>query len=145
MKLAGFNLNKINIERLSSRPKEFKINANVDIVDIKELKPDFKAQEEFLAVKFTYNIDYSPDYVKIEFAGEVLLSLEPRLFREVIKQWKDKKLPDEFRIPLFNLILRKADIKAIELEDDLSLPVHISLPTIRAEKKSTNESLEEKK
>ena len=45
--------------------------------------------------------------------------------------WKDKKMPDDFRNTLFNLILRKASLKALQLEEEMNLPIHMQLPTLK--------------
>ena len=51
--------------------------------------------------------------------------------KEVLEDWKKKKLSDSFQEILFNIILRKANIKALELEEELNLPFHINLPSIK--------------
>ena len=38
-------------------------------------------------------------------------------------------------IALFNIILRKANVKALELEEQIGLPLHIPLPTLKKPKK----------
>jgi len=53
--------------------------------------------------------------------------------KEVLKGWKDKETTDDFRIFLFNIILRKSNIKALQLEDELALPPHIPLPSLNKE------------
>ena len=44
---------------------------------------------------------------------------------------KDKKMPENFRMTLFNLILRKSSLKALQLEEEMNLPTHIQLPTLK--------------
>ena len=41
MKLIGFNFNKISIEKKSDKKENLKINTNINIVDISEIKTDF--------------------------------------------------------------------------------------------------------
>jgi len=127
----GFNFDKISIERFLDNITDMKISTNIDISDIIKLNPGIlKTKEEILGVKFNYIIDYQENIAKIELAGKILLALEPKQAKEVLKQWDDKKVPDEFRITLFNFIFRKANIKAIQLEDEMNLPIHIPLPKI---------------
>ena len=45
-------------------------------------------------------------------------------------------MTEEFRILLFNIILRKANIKALELEEQMNLTLHIPLPTLKKQKKN---------
>lgn len=136
MKIIGFNFNKINIERFSDKLEKLEINTNIDISEITDLKPDFfKTKEGVLKIKFTYKINYDPNFAKIEFVGNLLITLDQKTMKDVLKQWKDKKIPENFQITLFNIILRKSNIKALQLEDEMNLPLHISLPTVKPKEK----------
>ncbi len=141
MRIIGFNFNKINIEKFNDKIENLKINTKIDVSEIKNIKSDFfKTKEELIKVKFTYGINYDPDFAKIEFAGIVLLAIEPKMAKDVLKEWKDKKMSEDFRMILFNIILRKSNLKALELEDEMNLPIHIPLPSLKKE-----EQISEKK
>ena len=128
----GFNFNKINVEKFSDNLTELKINTNIDISDINEVKPgSFKTKEILLGIKFNYTINYEPNFAKIEFSGNVLVSLDPKIAKNILKEWEDKKIPDDFKTHLFNLIMRKSSIKALEFEEDMNLPYHIPLPVLK--------------
>lgn len=133
MKLMGFNFTKINAERTSNKNSgEVKINTNVDITDIKEAKSDFlKSREELLAITFNYKINYNPDIALIEVAGNLVISVDSKQTKTILRQWKDKKLLDEFRFAIINLILRKSTLKTLELEEELNIPTHIPMPALR--------------
>lgn len=136
MKLLGFTFNKISIERLNNIANDLKVNNNIDIAEIKPIKQDFfKSKDEFIGVKFSFVLNYEPEVAKIEVNGDIALAVEPRVAREVLKEWKEnKKITDEdFRISLFNIILKKSSLKAIQLEEELNLPIHISFPVLRKE------------
>lgn len=135
MKLAGFSFNKISVEKeATQRPEEVKINTNIEVTKIRVAKSDlFKSKEEMLVVGFSYEIAYEPSFAKIEFLGDVILAIESKIAKNIIKQWKDKKLPEGFRASLFNIILAKANIRALQLEDEMNLPYHIPLPSLRPE------------
>ena len=136
MKVLGFNFTKINIEKLSEITKDLKIGTSIDVPDIKEIDSDmFKTKEKFLAVKFSHTINYEPDLAKLEFSGNVLISLDYEKVEEVIDMWKDKKMPEDFRLSLFNLIMRKCSIKALELEENVNLPYHIPMPSLKVPEK----------
>ena len=66
-----------------------------------------------------------------------MLSTDSEMAKDVMKKWKNKETPEEFRIPLFNIIFRKAGLKALELEDEMNLPLHMSMPTLRRDDKSS--------
>src|SRR3989344_1750975 len=127
MKIAGLNLTKISVEKFNTKSEELKVSTNIDIQDILELKSDIiRTKDELLAVKFSYIINYEPNVAKIEIQGTLIVTLEQKLSREVLKEWKDKekKIPDDFRIPLFNIILKKSSVKVLDLEDEMNLPLH---------------------
>lgn len=132
MKLLGFSFNKINIEKFSSEKKELKINTNINILEINKIQTEiFKTNEELLEIRFSYSIKYEPNFANLEFFGNILLSLDLKMIKEVLKKWKDKEIPDDFRIALFNLIIRKSSIKALEFEEEMDIPYHIPIPTLK--------------
>jgi len=131
MRLVGFEFRKVSIERFKISAENLKFNTKIDISSIEELKSDlFKSREELLKVNFSYLVLYEPELAKLELTGHIILSVEPRLAREVLKGWKDKQTPEEFRTFMFNAILRKSNIRALQLEDEMGLPPHIPLPSV---------------
>jgi len=132
----GFNFTKISVEKFSDKAEDLKLTTNINIEDLKEVKTaSFKIKEEIIAVKFMYSINYEPQYAKIEMVGNVVFGVEPKQAREILKQWKDKKTPEEFRMVLFNTILRKTNIKALQLEEEMNLPLHMSMPSLKPQEK----------
>ncbi len=136
MRLVGFNFRKIDLEKKSDNLKDLKITAGIDISDLKEIKSDlFNSSEEIIAVSFEYTINYEKEIAILKFYGNLLVSVEPQQAKEVLKQWKDKKIPEEFRVSVFNLIFRKSSLKALQFEEELNLPPHIPLPSFKTSKK----------
>jgi hypothetical protein len=136
MKVVGFNFNKMNVEKLISSYEKLSIKTNIDISEIKNVKQDlFKTNEEFIGVKFSFNLDYEPNVAKLEFTGDVVFSMDPKLAEEVVKQWKTKSIPEDFRVFLYNFILKKSNVKAFQFEEELNLPLHIPLPSVKREEK----------
>jgi hypothetical protein len=135
MRVVSFNFKKINVEKFSDTFDKVTVKSNIDILDVSSLKQDiFKTKEEFLGMKFKFGLDYEPEIAKIELFGDVILTMEDKLVKDILKDWKDEKhLPDDIKIDIFNVILRKAHLKALQLEEDLNLPAHINLPIIRKE------------
>lgn len=135
MKVLGFNYDKISVERLKERPENFKINTNIDVADIKEIKSNIlKTKEQIVNVTFNYTIKYDPGFAVIDLKGHIVLSLDEDQYKDVMKDWKKKSMSDQFRTTIFNMIMRKSSIKALELEDDLNLPLHMPFPVLRLEK-----------
>ncbi len=134
MRLVGFNFEKMSVERFEERPENLKFNTKLDISSINPLKSDFlRTKEDILKIDFVYSVLYEPNFAKLELKGNILLSVEPRMARDILKGWKDKQTSEEFRIFMFNIILRKSNIKALQLEDELGLPPHIPLPSLNKE------------
>jgi hypothetical protein len=131
MQIIGFNLTKILIERKEKSKSELKISQNIDIDEISKDKINI-SKEEVLKIKFTFNINYDPNFAKLEFKGTVVLLPQKEELKTITKEWKDKKLAQEFRMPLFNFIMNKCNIKALGLEDEMALPIHLQnlLPRI---------------
>ncbi|MBU0958867.1 MAG: hypothetical protein KKB31_02865, partial [Nanoarchaeota archaeon] len=119
-----------------------KINTKIDVSEIKEAKADiFKFKEEVLSIKFIFELDYSPNIANIELKGNILLSVDSSTHKEVLKQWKNKEMTEDFRLSLFNLILRKSSLKAMSLEEDLNLPFHLPFPSLGKPKENDSKNL----
>ena len=129
MKIIGFNLLTILIKRKEKLEGQLKIDQNIDIIDIQKEEIQI-SKDPALKIKFKFSINYSNDLAKLEFEGFLILLPEKKEFDELLKSWKDKKIPEESKVPLFNFIMNKCNIKALTLEDDMALPTHIPMPKI---------------
>ena len=137
MKIIEFNFNKIIIERLSENLKNIKINSNIDLKNVKKLEQEhFQTKDEIIEVQFGYEVNYSPDIAKISLLGSIILLIDSKTAKKFIKEWKDKKIPEEHKLTIFNIIMKKSNLKAIQLEDEMNLPLHITLPSIKEINKS---------
>lgn len=136
MKIIGFNFTRINIEKFLDNYKGLKINTHIDIVNVEQTKSEIiQTKDVILAVKFNYNIDYEPKIAKISFSGNLLFLVDPKTAKAFLKQWKNKKFMDEYKITIFNVILKKTNLRALQLEDEFNLPLHVSLPSLKETKK----------
>ncbi len=141
MKLLGFNFNKICAEKKPANPEKLKININtkIDISEITSGKADFfKLKEEILGVRFVYVIDYEPDLAKIELEGNMILAVDSKMAKEALKDWEDKKISEDLKIKLFNIILNKSSLKALQLEEELTLPAHMPFPSVKKQDSDQN-------
>jgi len=136
MRLVSFNFNKIDVERISETNERVKIDTNIDVSSIEKAKIEiFNDKEDLIQVKFKYTINYEPQFAKIEFKGSMFLTMDSKDSKELLKRWKDKEIPEDVRVFIFNVILMKSNIKALQFEDDLNLPPHIPLPRLSKEEK----------
>jgi hypothetical protein len=139
MRVIGFNFTKISAEKYIQIQKEFSITTNIDLAELEKEKIEvLKTDEEALRAKFNYNIEYMTKEKKeqkvaeIVFEGEVFLSGTPEEVKDILKQWKKKEMPLPFKVPLFNLVLKRCTPKAIHFEEELNLPFHVPLPQLRS-------------
>ncbi len=139
MKLVNFNFTKISIEKFKEKADTIKFNTKLDISSIDSFKSELKLKDELIKIDFVYTILYEPDFAKVELAGSFIISVEPKIAREILKGWKDKQTSEEFRVAIFNVILKKSNIKAIQLEDELGLPIHLPLPSLNKQPKKSEE------
>jgi hypothetical protein len=139
MRIIGFNFTKISIEKLkepSELKEQLKINTQIDVPELTEVKSHLlKTKEEIIGAKFTYGVNYNPGFAKIELEGRILVAVEPKVAKEIFKQWKKKKMPEDFRLFLFNVVLKKSSLKALYLEEELNLPLHMPMPSFKKEQK----------
>lgn len=137
MRVVGFNFTKISIENLKQVTKGFKINTEIDVPEIKSANlkvSPFKTKDELIEAKFIYSVNYEPDFAKVRLEGNILFSIDPKVAKAILKQWKSKKMPEDFRLLLFNVIMRKSTLKALYLEDELNLPLHTPMPSFKKPK-----------
>jgi hypothetical protein len=141
MRLIGFNFTKIAAERKEGLQPGMNINTNVEFIDVQEEKIELIKDKLPLKVTFSQTILYtSPkdakkqeEYAKIAFGGTLLLAASPEDAKELLKSWKKKEVPAGIKIPIFNLILTKCAVKALQLQEELGLPFHPQLPRLNAQ------------
>lgn len=135
MRLIGFNFDKISIERLKDRTEKLNIKTNIDVSELKPLESDIlKTKEALLQAKFSYSVNYEPDYAKVDMRGTATISIDEKQAKEVTKEWKKGQMPSDFRTFLFNVIMRKASLRSLQLEDELNLPLHLPMPVFGSQK-----------
>lgn len=127
MRIIGFNFKKIEAERKKNIQGKLEIKSNLQIENIEKETIDIAG--EVLKFHYNYSIKYEPEFAEISFKGNVLaLPDNPEDIKKILKEWKKKKLSDEIRLFVFNFIISKCNLKALQLEDEFALPPHIPLP-----------------
>ena len=129
-RIVGFNFEKIHAERKKPPKGKIQITSNINIKSIEQEKLDIAKEHATLKFNFEFSINYKPNLAELTFQGFVLGLFEKNKTKEVLKKWKNKKIQDEIRIPLFNFILTKCNLKALDFEQEFGLPPHIPLPKI---------------
>ncbi len=140
MRLIGFNFTKIQAEKIKDRTDSIKFNSKINIPSIEPLKTDLiKTKEDIVKINFNYVLSYEPEFAKIEISGNMLVSLDSKLTKQVLKGFNDKDTPNDFKIFVLNLILKKVNLRALQFEDELNLPMHLPLISLN------KDNLKEKK
>ena len=130
MRIIGFNLSKISAQRKEKTEGKLEINQNVDIKNVKPEKIPI-SEEEAIRIDFAFVITYSKDFARLEFEGNLGILPNKEELKEFKEAWKNKQIPEKSRVSIFNFIMNKCNIKALDLEDQLTLPTHIPLPRLQ--------------
>jgi hypothetical protein len=134
MQVIGFNLKKISAEKKKAPEGKIEVKSNVDIKEVAKEKVELFKDSDAIKFDFVFSVDYAPNAASIIFEGIVLITTDKAQASEIMKKWKTKKIPEEVRVPIFNLILAKCNLKALQLEDELGLPMHVPLPRVQLPK-----------
>jgi len=133
MKIIGFSISKISALRKNPIKGKLEINSNIDLKDIKTEEINISSDPS-LKFDFEFKVDYSPKFAEVEIEGSIVAIDDKGESKEILKEWKKKNLKAELKIPLFNFIMDKCNLKALQLEEELHLPIHINLPKITTQK-----------
>lgn len=130
MKILGLNLNKVSAERTNAIKGKLSVKSRLDIEDIKSEAVSI-SKSSALRFNFAYIINYEPNIAKVEIKGSVIALDDKGESEDILKSWKDKKFNSQFKIALFNYIMSKCNLKALQAEEELGLPMHIQFPRIK--------------
>ncbi|PIN90948.1 hypothetical protein COU60_01240 [Candidatus Pacearchaeota archaeon CG10_big_fil_rev_8_21_14_0_10_34_76] len=131
MKLLGINFTNVSAKRNIKLEKIEKISTNIEFTNIEKDNIEIMKDSKILKISFKFSIEYETKQAELTFEGILLLSTTEDILDKTIKDWKKKKMNDELKVPVFNIILNKCSLKALQMEEDLGLPLHISLPKIQ--------------
>lgn len=142
MPIISFNYDKISTERkLDKLPGKVDVSQNLNIKNIRFDELKFTdSSEKVLRFEFEFNVVYGPDVGATLLAGHLLYTNEKKKLDEIEKLWKkDKKLSNEIATQVFNNILVRCNLKALQFNQDVNLPPHINLPLVRPPQKDKKE------
>lgn len=152
MQVIGFNFTKISAERAQNF-KHKSINTNIEFTNLEKEEVPLLKDQDAVKISFNFLVDYSSQsqedkerktlnkqkekpQAQIDFDGHIVLTATKQELKDLQESWKNKKIPQATQIPLFNIILKKATPKALQLQDELNLPSHIPLPRVQAKSQS---------
>ena len=141
MKIAGYSLTDVKATK-DPKFKRSAINTNIEFTNIEKENLEILKDSEALKASFKFSVNYkeSPNkdeknnLAEVSYGGVLLLSVSKDESKEFIKSWKKKEVPKTMVLPLYNFILKKCSIKALQMEEDMGLPPHMPLPQVQPQK-----------
>ncbi len=133
MKLLAFNITKFGGERKLDFDGELDIKQNINIKSFEKFKPEGSKQES-LKAEFQFGIIYE-GLGSVDIEGAVFIGADSKLIKETIKEFEDKNLTSPMQVAIMNVIMQKSSIKALQIEEELGLPPHIRLPSLKPQQK----------
>jgi hypothetical protein len=138
MQIIGFNLTELHAERGESILAPYNVNTNIDFLELTKQPADLLKDSEALKAEFVFIVSYTKNEEKkkntslaeVRIKGNVIIAVSKEEAKELEKNWKKKNLIDTTKIQLFNFILRRSTPKAIQLEEDTGIPLHIPMPRV---------------
>lgn len=127
IKLINSKFTKINGNRNPDFTGEIAIKTNFKIIDIKIIKTNY------IEIKYNFEINYGK-LGQIQIEGFIIVSTDQKTIENFKKSWENKNIQSSEYISIINIIIQKTSIKAIQIEEELLLPIHIKLPKIEANK-----------
>ena len=132
MRIAGAKFTNFSAEVNPDFSGKVSMKSDMSIKTLEKFKPEGVKQES-LKVDYSFKIDYS-ELGKINIEGTIYILADAKTQKEILKDWKDKKLDSTPHMAIMNLIMQKASLKAFELEEEIGLPLHIKLPLLQTKK-----------
>lgn len=143
MRIIGFNFTKVLAERPEEYSKGSEISTNVEFKDIKKEETDFaKDSNEAIKVLFDFKVDYlkkenkKATNAQVVLSGFLVLLTSKDEAKTLLKDWESRQVSPSFQVPIFNFLLGRCSIRALQLEEELNLPLHIPMPKLKAESAS---------
>jgi hypothetical protein len=134
MKVIGFNFEEISGKKTQDY-KKYSINTDVTFNNVEKAKLDVLKDEEALKLGFKFSVNYKDPESKeneqkneISILGSILIMVDKELSKEFLKSWKNKEIPKDKMVGLYNFVLKKCSVRALQLEEDLNLQPHIPFP-----------------
>ncbi len=137
MKIIGFNLTSIHVDRKEIIDQSVQITQNVDIKDLTEEDVPI-AEKKAFKLSFNLIVKYSDDFANLEMGGNILIMPDEAEEKKLREAWKEKKIPEDMRVPLFNFIMNKCNVKALHIEDEMNMPLHVPMPRLTSQPNEKN-------
>lgn len=133
IKLIGFNLTKINVEKDPIYQGQLSVKSSMNILSIEKHKVDLIKQEA-VQINFNFSIDYEK-LGKISIDGFFILSVDKKTLKELTEKWDSQDFDPDLRATVLNIAIQKSSIQALKLEEEIGLPLHMQMPRVNVERR----------
>ncbi len=135
MPIIGSSFDKISVERKGKLSREEEIKNHVNVKSLEATKMSIgPTEKDALKIFFEFTVNYGKAG-KIELLGSVLYLDSEENIKEILNTWKKtQKMSPEFGAQVYNFIIHKCSLKALQLESDIGFPLHIILPEVKVKK-----------
>jgi len=125
MPITNIYFERIEASRKRKIKAKIKANASLTFKDVEESAE--LDNKKVLLFPFEFSLSYEEE-AKINLAGYVVYIEDKKKAEKLKKDWRKNK---EFMKQLYNYALLKCNLKALLLEDQLGLPLHLPMPRIK--------------
>jgi hypothetical protein len=129
IKLINSKITEIKAKRNTEFSGKLELKSNINIKSVEKIKE----AKDILRIEYIFNINYS-ELGKITIEGLLFLKGDKDTINNIIKKQEEKDYDSEEFIFIMNTVMQKASLKALQLEEELDLPIHIKLPSFSKKK-----------
>ncbi len=134
MAVLNFGFTKIEVEKKGVMSKQINIQSGMNIIDVIESDMVNASKQKAFSIKFSFDTKYEPKLGHIHLEGDLLYLADEAVSKEIATAWKkNKSLPKDIALVVFNKILHNCNVEALILSKEINLPAPIQLPKVRAE------------
>lgn len=134
MAILNFGFNKIHVEKKGKTTKQINIKSGLHILNVASSDVIKDVKQKAFGITFKFIVDYEPEVGVIELEGELLYLANPEVADKIQASWdKDKSLPKDVGMVVFNRILQNCNVEALILSREINLPAPLQLPKIQAQ------------
>ncbi len=132
MAILNFGFTKILVEKKGKISKKVNIKSGMNIVNVTESDMIDGTKQKAFVIKFAFETKYEPKIGNIVLEGELIYLTSLDIAKKITGAWKkNKSLPKDIALSVFNKILHNCNVEALLLSREISLPSPIQLPKIK--------------
>lgn len=141
MVLLNFGFTNIQVSKNKGNSSKVNVKSNMNITDVRVSEAIKQKDQKAFNISFEYVVDYEPKAGSIKLQGDVLYLASEKLAEEIETAWKkNKQLPREIAVPVFNRILHNSTVEALLLSREVHLPAPLQLPKLEMKRVAKNRS-----